>query len=147
MTADEARAFLEAERTITVATINADGTPHLTAMWFGVNPDGEIEFWTYAKSQKVVNLERDPRITVMAEAGTTYDELRGVSVAGRAEIVADRERVIAFGMGVNDRYWGPSPDPEALRTAVEAIGAKRVLVVVHPETVTSWDHRKLGGGY
>jgi len=147
MTPAEIAEFLEAERTITVATINADGTPHLTAMWFGVNEAGDVEFWTYRKSQKIVNLRRDPRLTVMAESGDSYDQLRGVSISGRAAIIEDHEQVIEFGMRVNDRYWGDSPDPAAMREAVEVIGAKRVLVVVRPEKVASWDHRKLGGGY
>lgn len=152
MSDEEIRQFLTDERTITVATINADGTPHLSAMWFGFDReprDGvpHVAFWTYGKSQKVVNLRRDPRCTIMCEAGEAYDQLRGVSITGHAAIVDDVARVTEFGMSVNERYWGPAPDPEAARRTVEAMGAKRVLVIVRPDKVASWDHRKLGGGY
>ncbi|MCZ7528006.1 MAG: TIGR03618 family F420-dependent PPOX class oxidoreductase [Acidimicrobiia bacterium] len=145
MTDDEVHAFLEEGRTLQVASINADGTPHLIAMWYVVL-DGEIAFWTYGKSQKVVNLRRDPRITVMVEAGDRYEELRGVTVAGRAEIVDDRDAVLALGERVYERYWGPVTD-DAVREGVRTMSAKRVVVVVKPERVVSWDHRKLGGTY
>jgi len=146
MTPEEITAFLNEERTITVGSINADGTPHLTAMWFAYIDD-TIRFWTFAKSQKVVNLRRDPRATVLCEAGETYEELRGVSMTGPVEVVDDHDRVIEFGFAVHERYWGNSGDPDETREAVEKIGAKRVLVVLTPQKIASWDHRKLGGTY
>ena len=91
MTSGEIEAFLEAERTLQVASINGDGTPHLVAMWYGRH-GGELAFWTYAKSQKVVNLRRDPRLTVMVETGTKYEELKGVTIYGRARIIEDARR-------------------------------------------------------
>lgn len=146
MTEAEIGAFLDEERTITVASINADGTPHLTAMWFAYL-EGTIRFWTFAKSQKVVNLRRDPRASVLCEAGETYEELRGVSITGPVDVIDDRDQVLAFGMAVHARYWGETGDEAETRAAVEAIGAKRALVVVHPERIATWDHRKLGGTY
>lgn len=143
MTDEEVEAFLDERRTLHVASINADGTPHLVPMWFA-RADGAIAFWTYGKSQKVVNLRRDPRITVMVETGHEYDELRGISIAGRARIVDDPDEVLRFGEGVYERYWGPITD-DTIREGVRAMGAKRVVVLVEAEKVTSWDHRKLGG--
>ena len=99
MTADEQRTFWEDRRTLHVASINSDGSPHLVPMWFTYVGDN-LAFWTYRSSQKIVNLQRDPRITVMGEAGSVYEELRGISINGRAEIIEDREQVYAFGMDV-----------------------------------------------
>lgn len=146
MTPAEIDVFLDEERTITVASINADGTPHLTAMWFAYIDD-TIRFWTFGKSQKVMNLRRDPRATVLCEAGETYEELRGVSITGGVEVVDDFERVMEFGMAVHGRYWGPITDEAETRAAVEKIGAKRALIIVHADKIASWDHRKLGGTY
>jgi len=145
MTDDEVRTFLEDGRDLQVASINADGTPHLVTMWYAVR-DGRLAFWTYAKSQKIVNLRRDPRLTVLVATGDRYEELRGVSISGRAELVEDRDQVISYGEAVYERYWGPL-DSEAVREGVRTMGAKRVVVVVKPEKVVSWDHSKLGGAY
>src|SRR5690242_19896359 len=122
MTPAEIEAFLDSERTMQVASINADGTPHLVAMWFA-RYGGELVFWTYAKSQKVVNLRRDPRLTVMVESGEKYGELKGVTIYGTARIVEDLDEVFAFGDVVYQRYWG-TVDQDRVR----AMGSKRVLV-------------------
>jgi PPOX class probable F420-dependent enzyme len=145
MAPDEIEAFLDAEKTLQVASINSDGTPHLVAMWFARH-DGAIAFWTYAKSQKVVNLRRDPRLTVMVESGDKYEELKGVTIYGRARIVEDLDEVFAFGDNVYERYWGPI-DNDLVREGVRAMGRKRVVVVVDPVNTISWDHSKLGGAY
>lgn len=141
MSGEEIARFLETSRIATLATLGRAGLPHLTAMWFALL-DGEIWFETKAKSQKAVNLRRDPRVTVLVEAGDTYDQLRGVSIEGRAEIVEDPERLFAVGVSVWERYTGPYT-PE-LRPFVEQMLHKRVAVRVVPERVRTWDHRKLG---
>ena len=145
MTDDEVRTFLEDGRDLQVASINADGTPHLVTMWYAVR-EGRLAFWTYAKSQKIVNLRRDPRLTVLVATGDRYEELRGVSISGQAELVEDRDQVVSYGEAVYQRYWGPL-DSDAVREGVRTMGAKRVVVVVKPEKVVSWDHSKLGGAY
>jgi PPOX class probable F420-dependent enzyme len=139
MTDDEIARFLDETHTLHVASINPDGTPHLVPMWF-MRDGADIWFWTYGKSQKVMNLRRDPRITVMAEEGEQYGDLHGLTVRGRAEIVEDEDRVLEFGMRSFPKYFGAAPDAEA---RMRQMGAKRVLVIVHPETIASWDHRKL----
>ncbi len=144
MTNDEIRAFLEGERILQVATIDHDGFPHLVAMWY-VLIKNEITFWTYAKSQKAVNLRRDPRLTCMVEAGEHYAELRGVQIKGNALISDDREVVQKVGETIWERYTGPLN--ESTRPMVTAQAAKRVVITVKPVEIVSWDHRKLGGGY
>ena len=140
MTDDEAAEFLATERTVQVASIGPDGTPHLVPMWFAVI-DSRIAFWTYAKSQKANNLRRDPRVTCLVEAGESYGELRGLSITGRAEISDDYETVFAVGAAVYARYMGDMN--HASRAGVEVEARKRVAVFVIPEKTASWDHRKL----
>jgi PPOX class probable F420-dependent enzyme len=144
MTAAEIAEFLAPPRNLQVATINPDGTPHLVTMYYAVI-DGKIAFWTYRKSQKILNLRRDPRITVLVEDGTEYGELRGVSIAGRAHLSEDHEAVMDVGTRLFSRYFGELND--AARAGVEASGAKRIAITVEPERIVSWDHRKLAGGY
>jgi PPOX class probable F420-dependent enzyme len=145
MTPDEIESYLEAQRTLQVASINRDGTPHLVAMWYARH-NGELAFWTYAKSQKVVNVRRDPRLTLMVESGANYEELKGVTIYGRALIIEDLDEVFAFGDNVYERYWGPI-DSDMVREGVRTMGRKRVVIVVEPEKIVSWDHAKLGGSY
>jgi PPOX class probable F420-dependent enzyme len=145
MTPEEIDAYLDEQKTLQVASIDRDGMPHLVAMWFLVW-DGKVVFWTYGKSQKVLNLRRDPRLTVMVESGDTYEQLRGVMIKGHARIVEDRDEVIRFGEAVYERYWGPI-EHDVVREGVKTMGAKRVLIIVEPDKVVSWDHRKLGGAY
>jgi PPOX class probable F420-dependent enzyme len=144
MSDDEISAFLEAGRDLQVASINADGTPHLVTMWYAMQ-DGEIAFWTYGKSQKIINLRRDPRLTVLVATGEVYEQLKGVSIQGQAEIVDDPDDVLRYGEAVYERYWGPLND--TVLEGVRAMGAKRVVIVVKPDKILSWDHSKLGGSY
>ncbi|MCK0090937.1 PPOX class F420-dependent oxidoreductase [Rhodococcus sp. HNM0563] len=141
MTEPEISDFLHQSRVATLASLGPHGAPHLVAMWYAVR-NGEIWFETKAKSQKVVNLRRDHRITALVEAGDTYDQLRGVSIEGRAEIVDDRDILFDVCKDVWERYTGPYTD--AMRQAVEQMMHKRVAVRVVPQRVRSWDHRKLG---
>ena len=137
----EVAAFVEQQRTATMATIGPTGMPHLVAMWFAVL-DGVIWFETKAKSQKAANLRRDDRLSVMIEDGQTYDTLRGVSFEGRGVIVDDPEAIWAVGVNVWERYTGPYTDE--MKPFVELMLNKRVVVRVDVERVRSWDHRKMG---
>lgn len=145
MTDEEVGAFLlEGPHKLQVATINRDGSPHLVAMYYAV-VDGRIAFWTYTKSQKIRNLERDPRITVLVEDGLDYAELRGVQIAGTATLSTDPAAVLDIGERLHARYWGELDD--TARAGVAYSGRKRTRVEVEPLRVVSWDHRKLGGTY
>ena len=145
MTEAEITAFLAAGRDLQVASINTDGTPHLVTMWFVVR-DGDVAFWTYGKSQKVVNLKRDPRLTVLVATGDTYEELRGVSIAGTAEVIDDTDEVLSYGIQIFEKYWGGSED-DMVRAGVQQQALKRVVLRVKAETTVTWDHAKLPGGY
>ncbi len=143
MSEAEISAFLAAVQNLQVATLGKHGEPHLTTVWFAVH-EGKLMFETYGKSQKVVNLERDPRIAVLAEDGTTYGTLRGVSINGRAEIVTENPRLFDL-MRLLIAHHFPGLTAEALDAQTTQMATKRVVVVVHPEKVVSWDHHKLGG--
>lgn len=145
MSEAEVAAFLAGHLKVQVASIGRTGAPHLTTLFY-VLRDGRIAFWTYARSQKVRNLERDPRLSALVEDGTAYDELRGVSISGRAELVRDPDLVREIGLAVAVRMVGARTADdlgELGREVVERQVAKRVGVVVHPDEVASWDHAKM----
>jgi len=144
MAPDEVRAFLEEERTVTCATNGRDGFPHLMPLWY-VLRDDRIWAWTYAKSQKTKNLERDPRATLQVEAGLDYPELRGVMLRCEVVVHRDVEVIEGIAMGLVDRYNGPGPEFDPVRDAFRKQAPKRVgLEFVERDRVT-WDHRKLRG--
>jgi PPOX class probable F420-dependent enzyme len=141
MTDEEVATFLEQQRTATMATLGPTGAPHLVAMWYAVL-DGQVWFETKARSQKAVNLRRDPRITCMVEEGETYDTLRGVSLEGTGVIVEEPEALWEVGVSVWERYNGPYTDE--VKPLVEFMLTKRIAVRIDVDRVRSWDHRKLG---
>jgi PPOX class probable F420-dependent enzyme len=146
MSEEEIAGFLEDNLKVQVASIGRDGAPHLTTLFYVVR-DGRLAFWTYARSQKVRNLERDPRVSGLVEDGTEYSQLRGVSMTGTAEIVRDPALVLEIGSAVAVRMVGAeSLDDlgELGRSVVEQQARKRVAVVIHPDRVASWDHGKAG---
>ena len=138
---DELAALLEAERTLICATIGRDGWPHLMPLWYVVRDD-ELWSWTYAKSQKVRNLERDPRCTVQIEAGEAYGELRGVMIKARADVIRDVETVAGLGEALMERY-GDGSVSDAEREALRRQAPKRVALRFIAQETASWDHRKL----
>lgn len=145
LTEAEQQELLAAARTLQVASLNPSGWPHLVPMWFCVDEDGLISFTTYGTSQKVRNLERDPRITVLAEAGEAYDELRGISIDGEAEIVRDPAVTFHIRALISAKHDGTArPSAPAPGTEFPSWASKRVTVRVHPRRVRSWDHRKIG---
>jgi PPOX class probable F420-dependent enzyme len=143
MSPAEVDEFLRTERTASMCSLHRDGSIHAVAMWYGFL-DGDVAFETKAKSQKVQNLRRDPRLTVMVEAGDRYEELRGVELVGRAEVLEDPDQVWAIGLSVYERYVGPFHDDA--KPAVQAMLNKRVGVRLRADRVVSWDHRKLAAG-
>lgn len=146
MTDDEVRAFLESERVLNVATNGPTGHPHLVAMWFALI-DHKPVFWTYGKSQKIANLQRDSKMTGLIESGDTYDQLRGVELRGRGTIVDNYDEVLEIGKTVGVKYSGPSALDDTALPFLEAQATKRVGVVFEVEHIASWDHTKLAGKY
>jgi PPOX class probable F420-dependent enzyme len=141
MTPGEVEAFLAERRAMTMCSIGADGSIHAIAMWYGF-VDGCITVETKAKSQKVQNLRRDPRLTLLFEDGDYYEELRGVELVGRAEIIDDPDQLWKLGVSVFERYYGAYSDE--LKPFLETMLHKRVAIKMHAERTVSWDHRKLG---
>jgi PPOX class probable F420-dependent enzyme len=121
-----------------LATIGRDGQPHLMAMWFLAESNCRILMWTYAASQKTVNLRRDPRATILVVAGDAYDELRGASLDCEVEIIEDDDQVAAIGARLVARYGAPVTD-EVIRHQARG----RVGLVLSPKRVRTWDHAKL----
>jgi PPOX class probable F420-dependent enzyme len=147
LTEDEQRELLDTERVVIVTSNGPRGWPHSMPMWFTVRA-GELWVWSYAKAQKVKNLERDPRATLLVETGTEYQELRGVQIEARAEIIRGPEAVFEFGRELSSRYGGAIESlGEDAAAALQAQAAKRVAIRFAPLRTATWDHRKLGGAY
>jgi PPOX class probable F420-dependent enzyme len=146
LTPEEQHRFLEDAHNITLSTLDRHGYPHSVAMWFVVEPDGTVAMTTFAKSQKTVNLRRNPRCSLLVESGRTYDELRGLLIRGRATIDPDTEHVLDVLERVHAKYGMPGAG-EGLREALLGQARKRVVIRIPQERVSSWDHRKLGGAY
>jgi PPOX class probable F420-dependent enzyme len=151
MTPEEIDAFLAEPHSMNIATFNHDGTIHLVAMWYAnvggpLSAGGAIGFETFAKSQKVQNLRRDPRITALVEDGSTYDQLRGVELVGQAEVVEDHELLMDIARSVVRRHQ-PEVGEGDVDAVAEMMVRKRAAVTFRPDRIVSWDHRKLGGGY
>lgn len=163
MTTAELFDFVDEQRIVQVATIGPKGRPHLVPLWYFVpEPEGPLagadaiatpetapvlHGWTFAKSQKAVNLRRDARATISVDDGVAYEELRGVTMECDVELIDDSERVAEFGLALFGRYGAGGEVTDETRAAVLAQAPKRVALRFHPTKVVSWDHRKLGGVY
>jgi len=148
MTDDELSAFLAEQKIVSVATLGPKGRPHLVPLWYVVDGD-DLRSWTYAKSQKAKNLERDPHATLQIEDGVDYAELRGVMFECDVEVEHDPEKVADYGMALFARY-GPGADgelPDEVRQMVLQQAEKRIGLTFVPTRTVSWDHSKLGGTY
>ena len=150
MSEDEIRRFIESKKTMTIVSNGPGGFPHPMPMWFARDPDGSIRMATYRTSQKIKNIQRDPRVSLLAESGTEYAELNGVVIYGTAELVDDFALVCDTLIRAGGRGEGLPKDPAAAKTIQEAMrknAEKRFVIRVKPERVISWDHAKLGGAY
>ncbi|WP_193613888.1 pyridoxamine 5'-phosphate oxidase family protein [Nocardioides lijunqiniae] len=141
MSPDEVEEFLLQQRSATVATLGPQGRPHLVGMWYAVH-DGHVWIETKLKSQKVVNLRRDPTMSFLVEAGHTYDQLRGVAMEGTGTVIEDPDVVWDVCVNVFERY--NAPYTEELKPFVELMAKNRVVVRLDAVRTRSWDHRKLG---
>ena len=147
LTPEEQLELLDEERVVIATTIGPRGWPHSMPLWFVVR-DGDIWAWTFAKSQKVKNLERDDRCTLLVETGHEYQELRGIQIEARTEIIRDTDEVFEFAKELTVRYAEGIDSIEGdAAEALKAQAPKRVALHFHPVRTASWDHRKLGGTY
>jgi PPOX class probable F420-dependent enzyme len=148
MSDTELQDFVSQQKIMTVATMGPNGRPHLMPLWYVFDGD-ELRGWTYAKSQKAKNLERDPHATLQIEDGVEYSELRGVMFECDVQVERDPEKVADYGMALFARY-GPGADgevPDEVRQMVLKQAEKRIGLRFVPTRTVSWDHRKLGGAY
>src|SRR3954471_18887648 len=113
MSEDELRRFLDEQKVVTVATVGPNGRPHLMPLWYVPQPDGTLTGWTFAKSQKAKNLERDPHATLQVEDGVEYQELRGVMLECDVAVEREPARVAGYGRRIFERYGGGDLAPEA----------------------------------
>ena len=146
MSDHELRAFLDEQRVMVCATMGPNGRPHLMPLWY-VRDGTELRGWTFAKSQKARNLERDPRATVQVETGVDYGELRGAMLECDVEQERDPERVASYGLELFERYGGEMGSSNEVKEMVRKQAAKRVGLRFKPTRIVTWDHRKLGGTY
>src|SRR3954463_8529266 len=143
MSDEEVDAFLHERHTMSVATIGPDGRPHVVAMWYGFL-DGAPAFETYRKSQKVINLQRDPRMTCLVEDGEKYENLRGVELVAKGTVIDDKDALRTIARSLFERYeTGFAADQG--EAYIEFMVAKRVAVRIDVEDVVSWDHGKIAG--
>ena len=147
MSDGEVRELLDSERVVIATSNGPHGWPHSMPLWY-VPREGEVWIWTYAKSQKVRNLERDPRATLLIETGHEYTDLRGVMIEAEAVLHRDFETVVGFAEELTLRYaQGISSVEGDAKAALEAQAPKRVAIQFRPRRTATWDHRKLGGVY
>ncbi len=152
MTKDEVDKYVQSKLTVVINSIGRDGVPHPAPMWFAVEDDGALVMTTFTKSQKILNLKRDPRVTLLLEDGTVYAELRGVIMYGTAELNDDTDAVVSVLTAIG-RHGGsggagsPSALTDAEQAGLQMQAQKRTSIRVKPTKIVSWDHRKLGGAY
>ncbi|MFM8946072.1 MAG: pyridoxamine 5'-phosphate oxidase family protein [Actinomycetota bacterium] len=146
MTDAEIAAYLEDQKILNIATIGPRGHPHLVAMWYVVM-NGKVTFWTFGKSQKILNLRRDPKITGLIESGETYETLKGLELVGTGRIIEDYDTILAIGKAVGLKYNGEGAISDAALPFLEAQAKKRLGIQIDVEQIVSWDHGKIGGGY
>jgi PPOX class probable F420-dependent enzyme len=146
MTDDELRDFLDEQKIVSVATLGPNGRPHLVPLWY-VREDDDLVGWTYAKSQKAKNLERDPHATLQVEDGVDYQELRGVMFECDVDVEREPRQVAGYGRKLFTRYGGGGELAPEVAEMVDKQAEKRIGLRFTPTRTVSWDHRKLGGAY
>lgn len=145
MSDEESLAYMRTECKAVLGTIGSDGMPHMVTLYYGVDPEGRIVVTSFAKAQKVKNVERDPRATISVESGQAYDEIKSVMAQCHAEIIRDYDDVRASMQYI--RSANPRPHTEEAQDQIKASYAKRVVIRLTPYRFISWDHSKLGGKY
>lgn len=146
----EIAAFLTEKKTINLVSNGVGGFPHPMPMWFARDADGTIRMATYRTSQKILNIQRDPRVAILCESGTEYEELKGVVITGKAELIDDFMLVCDTLMHAGGSSEGLPKDEEVAKQIAESMrktAEKRYVIQVKPDRIVSWDHSKLGGTY
>jgi nitroimidazol reductase NimA-like FMN-containing flavoprotein (pyridoxamine 5'-phosphate oxidase superfamily) len=149
LTQEEIEEFLKSSRTIILVSNGRNGFPHPMPMWYLQDEEGRILMTTFRKSQKIFNLKRDPRVTLLVESGDNYEELKSVLIEAEAEIIDDLETTIdtMFRLSVHRGEASPEQEEVMKDGLRKGVGRKRVVMRFKPLSYVSWDHRKLGGVY
>ena len=146
MTDDEVAAYLREGHTMMLVSNGVRGHPHAVPMFYGIDDDLTVRFATYGKSQKIKNIERDPRVTLLVESGSAYSELKGVMIEGDAEVLEDLDATVDTMVEAMGKTENPLPPAAELPLALkQQMAGKRVLIRVRPTRFSSWDHGKLPG--
>ncbi len=147
MSTDEIRAYLTAQQRLILTSNGPDGYPHPMPMNFLFDDNDAYLMTTFRKSQKVMNMQRDPRCALLVESGSHYSELKSVLAYADAEIIDDadftRDVMLALAAKEGDRA---ALSEEAKQTVAASV-PKRIVLRFKPSDYISWDHSKLGGGY
>ncbi len=149
MTDAEIREFLRTHKTIILSSIGPDGVPHPMPMWFVADDDLVVSMATFRGTQKIVNLKRDSRVSLLVESGREYAELKGVVIYGTAELSEDTDAIVATLTAASQKET-TEIDAEtraAMSEGMKKSASKRILIRVKPDRVVSWDHSKLQGIY
>ncbi len=146
LTSQERQQYIATAPTLTLCTHGPHGYPHAVAMWFIVDEDGTLWMTTYRKSQKVLNVRRQPKVALHVESGVTYDTLKGVLIRGDAELVDDENTCLSLLRRIHEKMSGAAL-PDGVEDAMRSQARKRIAIKVVPRRVSSWDHSKLAGGY
>ncbi len=149
MTDAEIRAFLRSHKTIILSSIGPDGVPHPMPMWFVSDDDFVVSMATFRGTQKIKNLQRDPRVSLLVESGREYAELKGVVIYGTAELSDDTDAILATlqAAAQKETTEAGAIARAAIDAEVKRTASKRILIRVTPNRIISWDHAKLGGAY
>jgi len=143
LSVDEVDALLRAARTMVLVTNGPDGVPDPVPMWFVIDAEGTVWMRTYAKSQKVLNLERDARFAALVETGDRYLELRGAQLSGTVTLVDDVDRICAVFADLMVKYEELDPAHlDSARTAYRDRAPKQRALRLDVTRVVSWDHAK-----
>lgn len=147
MNEDELRAYLESRRRVILVTNGPDGWPHAVPMNYGIDTEGRVIMTSFARAQKVRNLERDPRATLLVESGETYAQLRAAMMRTEAEILREPEEVARHMRMIRAAEPLAQSLDDAMSEQVRASLAKRIVLRFTPIRIASWDHSKLAGKY
>lgn len=144
MSEGEIREYLQNGHTVILVSNGRRGHPHVVPMFYGLDDDLTFRFATYGNSQKVKNIERDPRVTLLVESGSAYEDIQGVMVEGEAEITTDLDATVDTMIEAMGRTETKLPPASELPDDVKRqMAGKRVLIRVRPKRFLSWDHGKL----
>ena len=147
MSPAEIRQYLASQSRIILVSNGVDGFPHPVPMNYGIDDAQRILITTFRKSQKVKNLRRDPRCSLLVESGETYEQLKSVIIYAETEIIDDPDAVLELAREIRAQDRMTTNLNDTMEDQIRASMAKRVVLRFTPIRYVSWDHAKLPGVY